>query len=238
MPTIAVAGAFGKMGRISCHTLQAHPDFELVAELGRQDDLAHALQNLSPDVLLDFTLPECVFDHARLAISSGVRPVVGTSGLNLEQIEQLSQQCAQQGLGGMVVPNFSIGAILMMRFSAQAARYFSSVDMVELHHDKKVDAPSGTARKTAELMSPESSHAMKAKGPLEHHYHGVPIHSVRLPGLFAHQSVRLHGQAETLTIKHDAHSRQSMMAGVVLSAQRVMTLNTLEYGLESALFDE
>ncbi len=235
MPSVVVIGAYGKMGRISCQTLKANPEFKLLAELGRGDSLSAALQQHQPDIVLDFTRPECVFEHALQAIEHQVRPVIGTSGLTLEQIEQLTARCLQQQLGAMVVPNFSIGAILMMRFAAQAAQYLPAVEIVELHHGEKVDAPSGTARKTAECLS-ESVTLAPIDSPNALSYKGVPIHSVRLPGLFAHQAVRCHAKAETLTIKHDAHSRESMMPGVVLSLQRVMQLSSLEYGLASALF--
>ena len=159
MLSIAVVGAFGKMGAISCQTLESHPEFNLVAQLGRGDSVQAALTQHQPDVLLDFTLPDCVYGHAATAIGLGVRPVVGASGLTVDQIERLRQLCEAKALGAMVVPNFSVGAILMMHFSQQAAHYLSDMDIVELHHDKKVDAPSGTARKTAEVLSPSQQNA-------------------------------------------------------------------------------
>lgn len=237
MHKVIVIGAFGKMGRISCEYLQNNAHFHLVAALGRKDNLTDALSQHQPDILIDFTLPESVYDNTMRAIEHRVRPLVGASGLELSQIEKCQQLCQQQKLGGLIVPNFSIGAILMMRLSAQVAKYMDQVRIVELHHDQKVDAPSGTARKTAELLAPDCHVSADGFSLHEPSYQGVPVHSVRLPGLFAHQSVKFNGLAETLTIKHDAHSRESMMPGLLLAAQRVLSLDHMEYGLEAALFD-
>jgi len=235
---VLVNGAFGKMGLVTQQAIQQESDLKLVASLGRKDNLAKEIEKSQADVVVDFTLPNSVFENTETIIKTGARPVIGTSGLNPDQIKKLTQLCQQKNLGGIIAPNFSLGAILMMRYAADAAKYFSNAEIIEMHHEKKVDAPSGTAVKTAQLMgdarvsSTVIDHSAPARG--EAHY-DIPIHSVRLSGLFAHQMVIFGGFGETLTIRHDSTDRNAMMPGVCLACRKVMDLDHLIYGLENVI---
>ncbi len=219
---VLVNGAFGKMGQIACQTLRSHPEFDLVAELGRGDDLAAALKKHQSPLVVDLTRADCVFHHTKTIIEHGARPVIGTSGLNREQIQILQDLCQTMHSGGIIVPNFSISAVLMMRFSKLAARYLGDVEIIERHHPQKVDAPSGTAMKTAAMIQ-------------EARDIHVPIHSIRLPGYLASQEVIFGSQGETLTIVHQTIDRSSFMPGLILACQKAQTLDGLVYGLEQVL---
>jgi 4-hydroxy-tetrahydrodipicolinate reductase len=218
---VGVAGAAGRMGATVCEAVEAADDLELA---GRADpalgtDLAAILDDL--DVLVDFTMPETALDNVRACIDAGVHSVVGTTGFDLMA---LTADAERGGTNVFVAPNFAIGAVLMMRFAAEAARHMSEVEIIELHHDHKLDAPSGTAKRTAELIA--------AAGGNVHE----PIHSVRLPGLVAHQEVLLGGTGETLTIRHDSIDRRSFMPGVLLAVRKVAALpDRITVGLERLL---
>lgn len=216
---VIVSGARGKMGVVTVNAIEAAKDLELVAQTDMQDDLANAIKSNRADVVVDFTLPDCVFKNTQTIIEQNARPVIGTTGLMPDQIEALQKQCEKHHVGGIIAPNFSLGAVLMMRYAADAAKYLSNAEIIEMHHAQKVDAPSGTAKKTAEMMQKEN----------------IPIHSVRLPGLFAHQAVIFGGDGETLTIRHDGMDRNAMMPGVLLACRKVMELDRLVYGLENIL---
>lgn len=238
MLRIWVNGAHGKMGRITVDTIQASSDCELVGTSTRNDPFAECLAAHTPDIVVDFTTPTCVFENAKIILQSGARPVIGTTGLSSEQLDILRAMCHQQHRGALVVPNFSIGAILMMRYAQDAARYFSYAEIIETHHPQKHDAPSGTAIKTAAMMAENftpapNTHADKPAQGERHH--GILIHSMRLAGVFAEQAVTLGGPGETLTLSHRATDRQSMMPGVILACHKVMELDHLVYGLESLL---
>ena len=150
---VIVNGAQGKMGLLACKTIQDHPEFQLVAGLGRGDDLANAICNTHAQIVIDLTRADCVYEICLTIINQGAHPVIGTSGLLEEQIQPLQSMCKEKHLGGLIVPNFSIAAVLMMRFAADAARYLPEVEIIEAHHPQKLDAPSGTAIKTAELIA-------------------------------------------------------------------------------------
>jgi len=220
---VAVAGAAGRMGATACGAVDAAPDMELVA---RADPalgvtVAEALA-AGPDVMIDFTVPDAVVGNARAAVAAGVHVVIGATGFEHSALDDL------RGASGnvFVAPNFAVGAVLMMRFAAEAARHLAKAEIVELHHDRKLDAPSGTAARTAQLMAEASGRE-------------VPIHSVRLPGLVAHQEVILGDVGQTLTIRHDSIDRESFMPGVLLAVRRVGSLpNSPTVGLEALLFDE
>jgi 4-hydroxy-tetrahydrodipicolinate reductase len=201
---VAVAGAAGRMGETVCRAVDAADDLELVARadpaLG--SSVSDALAE-RPEVLVDFTIPDAALDNARHAVAAGVHVVIGTTGFDRSALEELSGAEANV----FAAPNFAIGAALMMRFAAQAAEHMSKAEIIELHHDRKLDAPSGTAALTAELMGGD-----------------VPIHSVRLPGLVAHQEVIFGDVGQTLTIRHDSIDRESFMPGVLLAVRRVPTL--------------
>ncbi|MGA9858659.1 MAG: dihydrodipicolinate reductase C-terminal domain-containing protein [Solirubrobacteraceae bacterium] len=219
---VAVAGAAGRMGETVCRAVEGAPDMELVA---RADpalgvSLSDAL-NASPDVLVDFTIPATALANAREAVTAGVHVVIGTTGFDVAELDDL----AGAGANVFVAPNFAIGAVLMMRFAAEAARHMARAEIIELHHDRKLDRPSGTAARTAALMQDAAGDGYE-----------VPIHSVRLPGLVAHQEVILGDVGQTLTIRHDSIDRESFMPGVLLAVRRVPGLSTSPVvGLEKIL---
>jgi 4-hydroxy-tetrahydrodipicolinate reductase len=195
---VGVAGAAGRVGTAVCEAVDAAEDLELA---GRADPaLCVALGDIlgDCDVVVDFTTPDTALANARACVRAGVHAVVGTTGWDPTPLRE------ERGANVFVAPNFAIGAVLMMRFAAEASKYMAKAEIIELHHDRKVDAPSGTAARTAELMDGE-----------------VPIHSVRLPGLVAHQEVILGDVGQTLTIRHDSTDRTSFMPGVLLAIRRV-----------------
>lgn len=261
---VTIAGARGRMGTEAVKAIEETTDIEIVSILDYKHDGLHLdqeqvnahevgypiytsfeelIQSTSPDVLLDLTTPDVVFNNMNEAIQRGVRPVVGTSGLQKEEIDQLTALSKEQEVGGIIAPNFSIGAVLMMKFSAYAARYLDDIEIIELHHDKKVDAPSGTAVKTAEMITKvRKAHKQghpneeeKLQGARGADIEGMKVHSVRLPGLLAHQEVLLGGEGELLTLRHDSFNRSSFMSGVILSIRQVMKEKELIYGLENLI---
>ncbi len=262
---VAVCGAKGKMGREVVKTVLADDALQLVGVVdphaqnesvndsfgvntadGIRFDtsLTAMLAQARPDVCVDFTNPAVVFDNSMAILEAGCRPVIGTTGLTAEQLETLDVALRHRGLGGMVVPNFAIGAVLMMKFAQEASKYFDHAEIIELHHNKKADAPSGTALKTAELMqearqrfgttnAPEMESipgARGAQGPAD-----IQIHSVRLPGYIAHQEVIFGSPGQILTLRHDSMDRTCFMPGVALAVKKTMALNGLVYGLEHIL---
>jgi len=240
---ILINGAQGKMGRTTVAAIANEKDLRLVATTSRHDDLTRAIQAHKADVVIDFTLPDCVFENAQKIIAAGSRPVIGTSGLTQTQIETLAAECVNKKRGGIIAPNFSIGAILMMHFSKEAARYFPDAEIIEYHHPQKVDAPSATAKKTAELIAESKREknksavidAAKKQSARGEHYQGVPIHAIRMSGMFASQSVIFSDHDEMLTLQHETRDRRAMMPGVFLCCRQVMTLDHLVYGMESFL---
>jgi 4-hydroxy-tetrahydrodipicolinate reductase len=207
MIRVAVAGAAGKMGATVCDAVQGAPDMELT---GRADPalgttLAQVLPNA--DVVVDFTRPDTALANALECVAAGVHVVIGTTGFELEPLR------AARGANVFIAPNFAIGAVLLMKFAADAARHMAKAEIVELHHDQKLDAPSGTAKRTAQLMAAASGGAEP------------PIHSIRLPGLVAHQEVILGDLGQTLTIRHDSIDRVSFMPGVLLAVRKVGSLS-------------
>jgi 4-hydroxy-tetrahydrodipicolinate reductase len=226
MIRVAVAGAAGRMGESVCAAVQGAEDMELV---GRADPLLDTtLADVLPgaEVLVDFTRPDTALDNALASVRAGVHVVIGTSGFDPAPLaEPPPGPAGRPRANVLIAPNFAIGAVLMMRFAAQAARHMQKAEIVELHHDGKLDAPSGTAARTAELMAAASG------GP------APPIHSVRLPGLVANQEVILGDLGQTLTIRHDTINRDAFMPGVLLAVRRVSTLpEPLVIGLENLLF--
>ena len=231
---VGVAGAHGKLGRVACTAIAAANDLDLVAGFVRDasngngtlplfDDLS-AFYGVGMDVVLDCTVYPISVDVTREAIDAGVSPVIGATGWTDEDLVSISDRCDEAEIGAMLVPNFAIGAVLMMRFAAEAARAMPHVEIVEMHHDGKKDKPSGTAALTAKRIH-------EAGGPAN-----VPIHSVRLPGLVAHQVTMFGGVGETLTIRHDSMSRESFAAGMVLAVRNVRKLQGLVTGLDTLLF--
>ena len=235
---VIVNGANGKMGKITVEAVTEASDLELVAAIDQDDDLANAIKTHQANIVIDFTTPKSVYKNTEAIIQAGAHPVIGTSGLTPEEIKQLQHLCLEKQLGGIIAPNFSLGAILMMKYAADAAKYFDDAEIIEMHHPYKLDAPSGTAKKTAEMMAEsgniksKNNHSDQARGE---QYQGINIHSVRLSGLFAHQAVIFGGDGELLTIRHDGMDRTSIMPGVLLACRKVGELSELVYGLEKLI---
>ena len=239
---ILINGADGKMGQHAIKAINHTEGLLVVAQVGRQDNLVEMIAQIKPDVVLDLTTASAVFKNASQIIQAGVRPVIGTSGLLADQIQLLTAQCVERKLGGLIIPNFSIGAVLAMKYAQDCARYFSDVEIIESHHPQKIDAPSGTAIRTAEMigearqkmLTPTSSKETLA-GARGANYKNVPIHAIRLPGILARQTVMFGSSGELLTIQHEISDRESYMAGICLACREVMNLNTLLCGLEHIL---
>lgn len=236
---VGVLGAHGRMGGEVCRAVEAADDLDLVAAVDVGDDREPLRQ---AQVVVDFTAPDAVMDNLRWCIDAGVHVVVGTTGFDDDRITEVRGWLNDSSVGVLIAPNFGIGAVLMMRFAATAAPYFDSVEIVELHHPNKVDAPSGTARRTAELVaqarnnkrSPDAT-TQELDGARGAEVGGVRVHAVRLAGLVAHQEVMLGGHGETLTIRHDSLSRESFMPGVLLGVRWVPEHPGLTVGLEEPL---
>jgi len=200
------------------------------------------LNRAKPDAVVDFAKP-FVIENTRLAIKNGSVPIIGTTGLTVGELEEIDRLSREAGVAAMVIPNFAVGAVLMMKLAAEAARYMPNVEIIELHHDKKIDAPSGTAIKTAEMIhEARKAAAMEPEKPMGgddpargENRNGVHVHSVRLPGLVAHQEVIFGGTGQTLTIRHDSIDRTSFMPGVLLALRKASGLQGLVYGLDKLL---
>ena len=261
---IVIAGPRGRMGSEAVKLVTNTEHFELVAAVDHKNDgmmlsdiegfqsipgvpvyseIEKCLRNTKADVLIDLTTPEVGMYHAKTALLHHVRPVVGTTGFTKQDLEELERLCTEKELGCIIAPNFAVGAVLMMKFSQMAAKYFGDVEIIEMHHDQKLDAPSGTAVKTAEMIaavreSKKQGHPNEKEtiaGARGGDYDGMPIHSVRLPGLIAHQQVLFGSDGQTLTIRHDSYNRGSFMSGVKVAVETVMKNNTFVYGLENIL---
>jgi 4-hydroxy-tetrahydrodipicolinate reductase len=242
---VAVFGAAGRMGRQVCEAVESADGLELVARIDADEDPKQAVI-AGASVAVDFTSPDAVLGNLEFCLAHGVHTVVGTSGFGPDRLAQVERLLAQApGVGVLVAPNFSLGAVLMMKFAAQAAPFFESVEIVELHHPNKLDAPSGTALRTAQLVAEARRSAGVGPSPdataedADHHRGGrvedVTVHSVRLRGLVAHQEVLLGGVGETLTIRHDSLDRASFMPGVLLGVREVAGHPGLTVGLEHYL---
>ncbi len=260
MIKVGVVGAMGKMGKEVINAILSAEDTELVTavdvnnvdgqvcgEVRIVGDLKSAIEMNRPDVMVDFTQPKFVYENAILCLNNGVRPVIGTTGLSDEQISELEKLSKEKGLGCLIAPNFSTGAILMMRFAQQAAKFFDNAEIIELHHNQKKDAPSGTAIKTALMMSEaKGDNATFEKGNCEEvetiqgargskSYSDIRIHSVRMPGYIASQEVICGSSGQILTIRHDSMDRQCYMSGVLLAVRYVAVNNNFIYGLEKIM---
>ena len=262
MTTVIVNGACGRMGQAVLKAVQEADGLELVgavdikggADTGSlvglpangilvETDLEALLARKKPEVMVDFTRPDVVFGNVMTALAHKTSPVVGTTGLSDEQKAEIAKAADENDTPAFIAPNFAIGAVLLMVMSRQAAKYMPDVEIIELHHDKKLDAPSGTAIQTAAMIA-EVRKAHKQGNPDEFEklegargadYEGMHIHSVRLPGYVAHQEVIFGGLGQTLTIRHDSMNRESFMPGVVLAAKKVRSLEGLTVGLDKLL---
>ncbi|WP_064091045.1 4-hydroxy-tetrahydrodipicolinate reductase [Rossellomorea aquimaris] len=251
--TVTIAGPRGRMGREAVQLVKETDHFSLISVIDHKNDvnmdvpvytdIEQCFKDKAPDVLIDLTTPEVGYLHTKTSLEYGVRPVVGTTGFSHDELQELRELAQSKNLGCIIAPNFAIGAVLMMKFSQMAAKYFNDVEIIELHHDQKLDAPSGTAVKTAEMIKEVRTEKQQGH-PSEKETHegarganidGMHIHSVRLPGLIAHQQVMFGAEGQTLTIRHDSFNRGSFMSGVKVSVETVMNLETLVYGLENIL---
>lgn len=260
---VIVAGALGRMGTETVKAIWQDEELALVAAVDIKargetvsditglkgismtidNDLEAAFEQTKPQVLVDFTNPQAVFNNVRSALLKGVTSIVGTTGLNEVELKQLEKLAVENGVGVAVIPNFAIGAVLMMKFAREAAQYFPDVEIIELHHDKKMDAPSGTAIKTAELISQNRPHRPprnvremeKITGCRGGEWDQIRIHSVRLPGFVAHQEVIFGGMGQSLTIRHDSYDRAGFMPGVLMVIKRMRNRQGLVYGMENLL---
>ncbi len=242
---VGVLGALGKVGRAVCDAVEGEDDLELVARIDVDDDLQE-LVDQGVEAVVDFTHPDVVMDNLEFCVSHGIHAVVGTTGFDHDRLDTLRGWLADsEGTGVLVAPNFSIGAVLMMRFAAEAARFYESVEVVELHHPDKADAPSGTSRRTAELIAAARREA--GMGPIPDatstgldgargaDVEGIRVHGLRVRGLVAHQEVILGGVGETLTIRHDSLDRVSFTPGVLLGLRQIGAHPGLTVGLEELL---
>lgn len=239
---VAVLGAKGRMGAETVKAISAATDLQLVAQIDLGDSLDQ-LATSGAQVVVDFTHPDAVMKNLEFAINNGIHVVVGTTGFDDSKLNQVKSWLANNPkVGAVIAPNFGLGAVLMMQFAAKAARYFESVEIVELHHPEKADAPSGTASRTAELITEARKAAARPampdktssglSGARGAKVGDVPVHSVRLRGLVAHQEVLLGDQGETLSIRHDSIDRTGFMPGVLLAVREVVKTPGLTFGLE------
>jgi len=262
MIRVIICGAAGQVGQQLVESFSHEPDIETVGlvDIGTiptglkpfapraicTDNLGSAIERSNPEVIVDFTVASAARGNISLAIDRGVSPVVGTTGLSDEDIDLLRTKADKAGVGAFIAPNFAIGAVILMRLSEIAASHFDHIEIIELHHDQKSDAPSGTALHTARMII-EARGRPAINVPTENFtvdgvrggdYSGLRIHSVRLPGLVAHQEVLFGGLGQTLSIRHDSMSRESFVPGVVLAIHRVRDLSGLVIGLDKLLFDD
>lgn len=260
---VAILGANGKMGRELVKTVHEDQELCLVGVIGKQlvgqdigevigigsigvkisNNLAETLINTRPDVVVDFTFPGIVFENSKTILNHGAHAVIGTTGLIEPQLKELNELAKEKGVGIIVAPNFALGAILMMKFAQIAAKFLPHVEIIEYHHDGKLDSPSGTAIKTAQLIqevrqslpADKREFFEKVANARGADLEGVKLHSVRLPGMVAHQEVIFGGQGQFLTIRHDSINRESFMPGVALAIKKVIELEGLIYGLENIM---
>ncbi|MGS0764696.1 4-hydroxy-tetrahydrodipicolinate reductase [Syntrophomonas curvata] len=260
---VIITGALGRMGLETAKAIAGDEDMQLVglvdirakgeklsqlSELKELDvkienDLDRVIEKTRPQAMIDFTNPQAVFNNARTALKNKITCVIGTTGLNEVELRQLEKLAVDNRTGLAIIPNFAIGAVLMMKFAREAAQYFPDVEIIELHHDQKMDAPSGTAIKTAELINESRSSRAprnireyeKIAGCRGGNVDQVRIHSIRLPGLIAHQEVIFGGAGQTLKIRHDSMDRAGFMPGVVMVVKKMMNRPGLVYGMENLL---
>ncbi|MDD3436223.1 MAG: 4-hydroxy-tetrahydrodipicolinate reductase [Candidatus Gastranaerophilales bacterium] len=252
MIKVAVCGACGKMGGEVIKAVEEDDSLELAAQIdicsGHDifETIEEALKEVKIDVLVDFTQPKSIFENAKFCLNNGIKPVIGTTGLSDEQIEELKKLSTEKNTSCLIAPNFSTGAVLMMMFSAQAAKYFDNAEIIELHHNQKKDAPSGTAVKTAKMIAEANANKSFAKGNCQEEelikgsrggtsYSDIHTHSVRMPGYIASQEVIFGSSGQIFKIRHDSMDRACYMQGVILAVKYVSEHNDFVYGLEKIL---
>lgn len=240
MTRVHVHGAGGRMGQACVAAISAAPDLVLVSTSGRTDDLAAVLARSRPEVVVEFTVPAAAAAGLRTIAAAGCHAVSGTTGLGPHEAQELGELFAARGKGLVMAANFALGVVLLQRFAREAARWFADVEIIELHHEQKLDAPSGTALVTARQIAVAAATPLNAGRPDAHAARGaieagVPIHSVRLPGLLAHQEVLFGAAGQLLTLRHDTSDRRAYMPGVLLAVRSVQTQRGLVDGIEPLL---
>ena len=249
MIRVAVAGALGRMGLEVSQAVRAAADLQLAGGVdvragdGVATDLRQAISQGQPQVLVDFTVADAAYANAMTALELGVRPVIGTTGMSPEQQNDIERRARESRTGAFIAPNFALGAVLMMYFAKIGARYFDSAEVIDLHHDQKIDSPSGTGHKTAQMMAEARGKPfamnVSEKEPLAGargaEWQGIRLHSVRLPGFVAHHEVIFGAQGQVLTIRHDSTDRTSFMPGVLIAIREVVKLDKLVVGLDQLL---
>ena len=249
MINVAVCGSNGKMGKEVVRAVNEDNELTLVAQIdivdGEYSSIKDASAQKKIDVLVDFTQPKSIYENAQYCLNNGINIVIGTTGLSDEQIANLKSLSEQNKVSCLIAPNFSTGAVLMMMFAKQAAKYFDNAEIIELHHNQKKDGPSGTAVKTALMMSeaseksfvtgncPETETIKGARGGIS--YSDIHIHSVRMPGYIASQEVLFGSSGQTFKIRHDSMNRECYMPGVLMAVKHVMTKPEFIYGLENIM---
>lgn len=232
---IAVIGARGRLGGFACALLRNVAGYELVGEYDHASDWAPAIRASGAQLALEATRAGLGFEHGIKLLDAGVRPVIATSGITLEQNAALDARARELSLGGLVVPNFSVAVLLLQRAAADLASYFTHAEIVELHHERKLDAPSATAIETARRIAASNSFAPSGGAPRGHVVDNVPIHSVRLPGLYAHQEILLGRPGELVTLRHDMSSPEAFGPGILLALRYASNATGVARGLELAL---
>lgn len=240
--SVLVNGAFGRMGQITVKAISENANLSLAGQTGREYDLQKAIRDTKADVVVDFTHPEAVFKNTLAIIEAGARPVVGTSGLTKDQVKQLEKKCAELKRGGIIAPNFSLGAVLMMKYAKKIAKYMPQIEIIEMHHPQKIDSPSSTAMRSAELLADAIQNPLEPApsketiiGSRGANHQGIPIHAIRLPGILAAQQIIFGNIGETLSLSHNTIDRQCYMAGICLACEKVMKLDHLVHGLEEVI---
>lgn len=246
---VAVCGSCGKMGQEVVKAVVMDKELELVAKIdlicmgeGTYDSIEKAMKATPIDILVDFTQPDVIFENAKFCLNNGIRPVIGTTGLSDAQVEELRNMSMKNNVSALIAPNFTTGAVLMMMFAKQAAKFFDNAEIIELHHNQKKDAPSGTAIKTAQMMAEENDSFAKGNCEEVELYEGarggksyadIQIHSVRMPGYIASQEVIFGASGQILKIRHDSMDRTCYMKGVLMAIKHVMANDEFVYGLEN-----
>jgi 4-hydroxy-tetrahydrodipicolinate reductase len=246
---VVVCGANGRMGQETVRAIEATTDIEIVGTSGHGDNLSDLLTRVHPATMVDFTTPDSALPNIKTALEHGIPPIVGTTGIGEDDRQLVGKLCREYGTGALIAPNFALGAVLLMRFCKEAAAYFPDVEIIEMHHERKLDAPSGTAIATAEMIAEGRSNSQPTElpsGAFEKIIGSrggkaaadIPVHSVRLPGFVASEMVVFGGLGQTLTIRHDTIDRSSFMPGVLLAIRSVADFGPkahLIYGLEHLL---
>ena len=244
MIKVAVNGALGKMGQEVVRAVNEQPDMQLVLELDAKDDLDKVLSQSQVDVLIDFTRPEARMNVVRTILQHKVSGVIGTTGFTPDDLDEIAKLSEKNKTGIIIAPNFTIGCVLMMQFAKQAAKYFDTAEIIEYHHNQKADYPSGTAVKTAQLMTEARKEGFNSQlgdkvanveGARGGVMDGIRMHSIRLPGMVAHQEVIFGEKGQYMTLRHDAVSREAYMPGVLLAIREIVKMKKLVYGLETLL---